>query len=125
MRMETRNKICCFVALVLLVGAGLFRIWVYQDVLQIGYQLSAAQQRSNKRQTNLKQLELELAAEKTPKKLIGLADALGLRQPKHWQMVRYLITHYKIKQALQEQIRYPHAQQSLHQENKDQLWQQG
>jgi cell division protein FtsL len=89
MRVETRNKICCFVALVLLVGAGLFRIWVYQDVLQIGYKLSAAQQRSSKRQTNLKQLELELAAEKTPKKLIGLADALGLRQPKHWQIVAY------------------------------------
>ncbi|MDP7038683.1 MAG: hypothetical protein QGI45_05955 [Myxococcota bacterium] len=87
--METRNKICCFVALVLLVGAGLFRIWVYQDVLQIGYQLSAAQQGSSRLQANLKQLELELAAEKTPKKLIGLADALGLQQPKHWQIVAY------------------------------------
>ncbi len=89
MKIETQNKLCCFVALILVVGAGLFRIWVYQDVLQIGYQLSAQQHRSGKLHTNLKQLELELAAEKTPKKLIGLADALGLKQPKHWQIVAY------------------------------------
>ncbi|MBJ80540.1 MAG: hypothetical protein CMH60_04410 [Myxococcales bacterium] len=89
MQIETKNKICSLLALLILVGAGLFRIWVYQDVLQVGYQLTASQREGVRLQAHRKQLELELAAAKTPKKLIGLAEGLGLEQPKHWQIVAY------------------------------------
>lgn len=69
------------------VAAGLFRVWVHQSSVQVGYALSAQHARRNELNELVRQLELELAAERSPARLSRLAEQLGLSRPKPEQVV--------------------------------------
>jgi len=69
------------------VGAALLRVWVNQDAVQSGYELSnEAKERRELRETARK-LEVELAAERSPERLRRLAQQLGLTPPTPSQIV--------------------------------------
>ena len=68
-------------AFVCLVGAGLFRVWVFQDVIQLGYQLSVAEKKSHKLVGRIEKLRVELAAEHAPSRLETAARRLELMRP--------------------------------------------
>jgi cell division protein FtsL len=63
------------------VSAALFRVWVHQDAVRLGYELSAKEEQRRKVRNELRQLEVELATEKTPSRLSDLARTLGLEPP--------------------------------------------
>lgn len=63
------------------VGAALFRVWVHQDAVRLGYELSAKEDQRRKVRNEVRQLEVELASEKTPSRLSDLARTLGLEPP--------------------------------------------
>ena len=64
------------------VAAGLFRVWVHNDATQTGYQLSSAESHRTELRRLKQQLEVELAAEKSPDRLTKLAAKLGM-SPAH------------------------------------------
>ena len=59
-------------------GAGLFRVWVNQDAVQIGYDLSEETRRARNLAEHVRQLEIEMAAGRAPQRLSILAMHLGL-----------------------------------------------
>ena len=63
------------------VAAGLFRVWVNQDAVQIGYALSEEASRQRRVADMTQKLELELAAARSPERLASLARKLGLSAP--------------------------------------------
>lgn len=63
---------------VFLVSAGLLRVWVHQDTVQLGYQLSASEKRAAELNDLVHQLEIELTAELSPDRLAQHAGPLGL-----------------------------------------------
>ena len=63
------------------VMAGLFRVWVHQDVVQLGYRLSVAEKNRRVLISDLEQLEVEAAAAKSPKRLSMMARELNMVQP--------------------------------------------
>lgn len=69
------------------VGAALFKVWVYQDAVQLGYRLSEREEERKRLRNELRQLEVELAAERSPARLSQLARALGLEAPEARQLV--------------------------------------
>jgi hypothetical protein len=62
-------------------AAGLFRVWVNQDAVQIGYALSAEATRRKRVADAAQKLEVELAAERSPERLERLARRLGMGPP--------------------------------------------
>lgn len=70
------------VAVAALVGAGLFRVWVFQDAIHLGYRLSEEEAEHRSSQGKLRNLEIELAAERAPERLQRLARRLGMRPPR-------------------------------------------
>jgi len=75
------------VALLMPLGAGVFRVWVNQDAVQAGYGLSEQSARRRRLQELIQKLELELAAERAPDRLERLAATLGLVAPSNAQRV--------------------------------------
>ena len=69
------------VALLVPLAAGLFRVWVNQDAVQIGYALSHEAKRRQATQELIQKLEVELAAQRSPERLRRLAQGLGLEAP--------------------------------------------
>ncbi len=69
------------------VSACLFRVWVHQEAVRLGYQLSSEERRGRELAQLERQLELELAAERSPTHLVHLAKQLGLRAPSPTQVV--------------------------------------
>jgi hypothetical protein len=69
------------------VSACLFRVWVHQESVRLGYQLSAEERRGTELAQLEKQLELELAAERSPTRLVQLAKQLGLKAPAPTQVI--------------------------------------
>lgn len=65
----------------LLVAVGLFRVWVHNDAVQTGYQLSEEMGRRTELVRLRQQLEVELASEKSLDHLSRLAVKLGLVPP--------------------------------------------
>lgn len=63
------------------VAAGLFRVWVHHDAVQKGYDLSEEGGRRRELRREEQQLEVELAAERAPDRLVRLARQLGLGPP--------------------------------------------
>ena len=63
------------------VAAGLFCVWVNQDSVQIGYELSEQTKRKTKLLALKKKLELELSTERSPKNLTSLSQKHGLHAP--------------------------------------------
>ena len=61
--------------------AGLWRIWVYQDIVQLGYKLTTERQRLAELATATHTLELELATLKAPARLHELAVKFNMRAP--------------------------------------------
>lgn len=70
------------------VAAALFKVWVYQDAVQLGYRLSEREEERKRLRNEVRQLEIELAAERSPPRLSALAKALGLVPPEARQIVR-------------------------------------
>jgi hypothetical protein len=67
--------------------AALFRIYVHQDAVQLGYALSAAERQRDVLHGQLQRLEVELAAVRSPGHLAKLASSLGLRPPSVMQVI--------------------------------------
>jgi hypothetical protein len=63
------------------VAAALFRVWVYHDAVHMGYELSKEGRRRYDLRRTLQQLEVELAAERSPEQLARRARDLGLAPP--------------------------------------------
>jgi hypothetical protein len=63
------------------MAAGLFRVWVHHDAMQMGYALSDEGARRRDLRRHKRQLEVELAAERSPASLARLAKKNGLRPP--------------------------------------------
>ena len=61
--------------------AGLFRVWVNQQTVQIGYQLSQEVKRRSTLRDQTRKLELEYAAERSPERLLRLARSLDFEAP--------------------------------------------
>ncbi|MEZ4272031.1 MAG: hypothetical protein R3C68_11575 [Myxococcota bacterium] len=66
--------------------AGMFRVWVNQDAVQIGYELSLLTRARRQSLEQIRQLEVELAAEHTPDKLLKLANRLSMVAPSQQQV---------------------------------------
>ncbi len=60
---------------------GIFRVWVHQDVIQLGYQLSVAEKERRNFIAQLEELQVENAAAKSPDRLERAAKKLRLFQP--------------------------------------------
>jgi hypothetical protein len=60
------------------MAAALFRVWVNQDAVQVGYALSAQAQKKRELGDQIRQLEVEIAAERAPGRLLQLAAKLGM-----------------------------------------------
>jgi hypothetical protein len=61
--------------------AGVVRVWVNQDALRIGYELSEQSRRANLLERLEHKLAVELAAEYSPQRLKELANKLGMEAP--------------------------------------------
>lgn len=82
------GRVFFIVALLCPLGAGLFRVWVYQDAVQSGYELSAEVRRQERLRNELKSFRVELAVLKSPERLHRYAEQLGLRPPGAGQVCR-------------------------------------
>jgi hypothetical protein len=69
------------------MSVGLFRVWVHQDAVQMGYALSAEEHRREALRASAHELEVELAASRSPARLASLAGKLGLKPPAPGQLV--------------------------------------
>lgn len=63
------------------VAGGAFRVWVHQATVQLGYDLSAQEKERSRLESLARQLEVELAAARSPDNLQRLGRELGLRPP--------------------------------------------
>ena len=69
------------VALAMPVSAGLLQVWINQDAVQAGYDLSKEVKRRRQLHEQVRRLELELTAQRSPERLRVLAKQLGLTPP--------------------------------------------
>jgi hypothetical protein len=69
------------------VCAGLFKVWVFQDAVQFGYLLSEQEQSRRRLGNSQRQLEIELAAERSPAQLLKIAKRLELAPPAAHQLL--------------------------------------
>ena len=63
------------------VSAGLFRVWVHRENVNLGYALMQETRELDRLRAKLRKLEVELAAEHAPDRLAVLARELGLQAP--------------------------------------------
>ena len=63
------------------VMSGLFRVWVHQDVIRLGYELSVAERERQKLVAEFEQLQIEFATAKSPDRLVKAATELGMKRP--------------------------------------------
>ncbi len=69
------------------MASAMFRIWVYQDNVRLGYAMSVQQQAREVLLARLHELEVEQAAARTPARLVQIAHKLGLQPPQPGQLV--------------------------------------
>jgi len=74
-------RLALALALLLPVAAGLFKVWVHHDAVQLGYRLSEREEQRKLLRNQAQQLEIELAAEQTPARLNQLAHELSMTPP--------------------------------------------
>lgn len=67
--------------------AALFRIFVHQEAVHLGYALSQAELQQRTLSARARELEVEVAAARSPARLVTMARALGLRPPSLGQNV--------------------------------------
>jgi hypothetical protein len=70
------------------ISAGILRVWVHQDIVRLGYQLSDLEKQRRVVRQQLQQYEIELAAEESPENLARVARKLGLRPPSPQQLLQ-------------------------------------
>lgn len=75
--LDVRSTLLVFMILSPLF-ASLFRVWVHQDAVQLGYALSEQTREQRRLDDELKKLEVEWAAERAPDRLKVLASRLGM-----------------------------------------------
>lgn len=63
------------------VMAGLFRVWVHQDVIRLGYELSVAEKERQSLVAEVEQLQIEFATAKSPDRLVKAAEKLKMQRP--------------------------------------------
>jgi len=81
MRMSIGTVVFVIVGLGAPTGAGLFRVWVNQDAVQAGYELSRETRRKRDLKSKLRQLEVEYTAERSPQRLLEISGKLGFAPP--------------------------------------------
>ena len=59
----------------------MFRVWVYQDAVQLGYKLSVEEKRRQTLHRRVREYRLELASERSPARLEWFARQLKLVRP--------------------------------------------
>ena len=64
-----------------LTVAALFRVWVHQDTIELGYGLDAAEKQREDLTQEIRALHIALAAERSPSRLSRVAATLGLHPP--------------------------------------------
>ncbi len=69
------------------VSAALFSVWVHHDKVELGYSLAEANRQRQALRRELQQLEVELAAERSPEQLMRRAVDLGLVAPRPEQVL--------------------------------------
>jgi hypothetical protein len=79
MRRSLLGTLLLTAALVSPMAAGLFRVWVHHEAVQMGYALSDEGARRRDLRRRQRQLQVELAAERSPASLARLAKKNGLR----------------------------------------------
>jgi cell division protein FtsL len=67
------------VAAILFVG--LFYVWTRMQLVQIGYEISTLETKSNDLKNRKRELQLEIASLQSPKELEAKASKLGLTMP--------------------------------------------
>jgi cell division protein FtsL len=71
-----------------LLGAGLFHVWVRLQVTELGYELSTTREIVARLENEQRELEAELAMLTAPSQLAKEArERLGMREPKAGQVV--------------------------------------
>jgi hypothetical protein len=88
MRPPLRTAVLWLALCAVFVGACLFRVWVHHDAVYVGYQLSEQEGRRRELRRVEHQPEVELGAEKSPKRLTKVAKGLGLAPPRPEQLLR-------------------------------------
>ncbi len=76
--MKALRKLAWLSIIALPVAAGLFTVWVHQDAISSGYALSEEVSRRHLLRRDIQQLEVELAAERSPERLARAAVDLHL-----------------------------------------------
>lgn len=87
--MTTMLREMAFYGLIATVVAasGLARVWVHQDAVQLGYQISNEEQRRTQLRETVHNLEVEWSAQRSPARLTHLAAQLGLAAPEPSQVM--------------------------------------
>ncbi len=81
MSLRFGSRVGIGIVFIVFVLAALFRVWVYQDAVQLGYRLSEREEERRRLRNEVRQLEVELAAERSPARLKDAARSLGLVPP--------------------------------------------
>ncbi|MEK7704131.1 MAG: hypothetical protein AAB426_04170 [Myxococcota bacterium] len=76
-----RYMLFCLALAVPPVTGAMFRIWVHQEAVQLGYALSEQEKERQRLDALERQLEVERAALLSPDNMQRLARELGLRAP--------------------------------------------
>jgi hypothetical protein len=85
--MNTTRWIGLYLALAALpVGTALFKIWVYQDNVRLGYALNYEEKRALQLKTQLYASDAQVAALRSPAMLVAKARALALVAPEPAQL---------------------------------------
>jgi cell division protein FtsL len=87
MRPGLISRLVLIAALSAPVAAALFRVWVNQDAVQVGYSLSEATIERRRLLATLRELEVEFAMQSSPEQLERLARPLGLNRASPNQIV--------------------------------------
>jgi hypothetical protein len=98
--MTTRRWLMlCSLVLAMPTSAAVFRVWVHQDVVRMGYQLSAEEKERAHLQDLVRQLEIERAAERSPEHLLQWAAKLNLVPPTSRQIIKEGSPNVKAKRG--------------------------
>ena len=81
--MTSRVPVVLFVAAMAMPAlSGLFRVWVNQDAVNVGYELSEQAKHRRELRDLIRRLDVQLAAERSPERLTEIAYRLGLAPPR-------------------------------------------
>ena len=86
--MSGARLVLWFVAIALApTGSALWRVWVRQQTVSLGYQLHQAEQRGEALRAELQKVEVARAAGRTPQRVAAMARTLGMAPPSTPQLI--------------------------------------